>query len=75
MIHHCNKQIQKNDDVDQREASEHDEAPEPRELLDPGELKVVKVDQTEGGPEQGLACFPKTENKNITRRKPARWME
>ena len=62
MVHHGDEKVEQDDDVDDGERAEHDQAPEPRELLDPGELKVVQVDQTEGGPEQGLACFPKTEN-------------
>ena len=62
VVHHGDKQVEQDDDVDDGERAEHDQAPEPRELLDPGELKVVQVDQTEGGPEKGLACFPKTEN-------------
>ena len=62
MVHHGDEQVEQDDDVDDGERAEHDQAPEPRELLDPGELKVVQVDQTERGPEQGLACFPKTEN-------------
>ena len=69
MVHHGDEQVEQDDDVDDGERAEHDQAPEPRELLDPGELKVVQVDQAEGGPEQSLACFPKTEkidriNKN-----------
>ena len=62
MVHHGDEQVEQDDDVDDGEGAEHDQAPEPRELLDAGELKVVQVDQTEGGPEQGLARFPKTEN-------------
>ena len=62
VVHHGDEQVEQDDDVDDGERAEHDQAPEPRELLDPGELKVVQVDQTERGPEQGLACFPKTEN-------------
>ena len=61
MVHHGDEQVEQDDDVDDGERAEHDQAPEPRELLDPGQFKVVQVDQTEGGPEQGLACFPKTE--------------
>ena len=61
MVHHGDEQVEQDDDVDDGEGAEHDQAPEPRELLYPGQLKVVQVDQTEGGPEQGLACFPKTE--------------
>ena len=45
-------------DVDYGEASEHDEAPEPCELLDPSELEVVKVYQTESRPKQCLCCLP-----------------
>ena len=58
MIHHCNKEIQKNDDVDQREASEHDEAPEPCELFDASQLKIVQVNEPKSCPEQSLWSFP-----------------
>ena len=51
MIHHRDQEIEKHDDVDDREAPEHDEAPEPGELLDPRQLKVVQVYQTKRGPE------------------------
>ena len=58
MIHHRYQQVEQHDDVDQGETSEHDEAPEPRELLDPCQLEVVKVDETEGCPEKGLRGLP-----------------
>ena len=65
MVHHGDEEIEQDDDVDDGEGAEHDEAPEPRELLDPGQLEVVQVDQAKGGPKQGLTCFPKTESKNM----------
>ena len=43
MIHHCDQEIEKHDDVDDGEAPKHDQAPEPGELLDPRQLKVVQV--------------------------------
>ncbi len=61
MIHHGNQQVEQHYDVDQREASEHDEAPEPGELLDPSELEVVQVYQAERRPEQGLWRLPEAE--------------
>ena len=54
MIHHRYQQVEQHDDVDQGEAPEHDETPEPCELLDPSQLEVVQVDETEGCPEEGL---------------------
>ena len=61
MIHHGNEQVEKDDDVDDGEASEHDEAPEPGELLDSSQLKVVQVYQAECCPEQGLRGLPEAE--------------
>ena len=61
MVHHGDEEVEQDDDVDDGEGAEHDETPEPCELLDPGQLKVVQVDQAKGGPKQGLAGFPKTE--------------
>ena len=43
MVHHCNQEVEKHNDVNDGEASEHDEAPESGELLDPRQLKVVQV--------------------------------
>ena len=63
MVHHGDEQVEQDDDVDDGEGAEHDEAPEPGELLDPRQLKVVQIDQAKGRPEQCLTCFPKTENK------------
>ena len=65
VVHHGDEEIEQDDDVDDGEGAEHDEAPEPCELLDPGQLEVVQVDQAKGGPKQGLTCFPKTESKNM----------
>ena len=64
MVHHRDKQVEQDDDVDDGERAEHDQAPEPRELLDPRQLKVVEVDETKGRPKQGLAGFPKAENES-----------
>ena len=66
VVHHGDEQIEQDNDVDDGEGAKHDEAPEPGELLDPGELKVVQVNQAKGRPEQGLACLPKTENTSET---------
>ena len=63
MIHHGDQEIEKHDDVDQWEAAEHDETPEPSEFLDSCQLKVVQIYQTKGGPEQSLRCLPQTEEK------------
>ena len=63
MVHHGDQEIEKDDDVDDGEAAEHDEAPEPGELLDPCELKVVQVYQTERRPEQGLCGLPEAETR------------
>ena len=62
MVHHGDEEIEQDNDVNQRKATEHDEAPEPGELLDAGQLEVVQVDQTESGPEQGLRSLPETES-------------
>ena len=61
VVHHGNQEIEKDDDVDQREAAEHDESPEPGELLDPTELEVVQIYQAKSCPEQCLCCLPQTE--------------
>lgn len=64
MVHHGDEKVEQYDDVDDGEAAEHKEAPEPGELLDPGQLEVVKVDEAEGGPEQGLGGLPQAETDN-----------
>ena len=60
MVHHGDQEIEKDDDVDQREAAEHDETPEPGELLDPCQLKVVQIYETKSCPKQSLRCLPQT---------------
>ena len=62
MIHHGDQEIQQDDDVDDREAPEHDETPESRELFDSRQLEVVQVYQTKCCPKQSLRCLPQTEN-------------
>ena len=54
MIHHSDKQIEQNDNVDDGERSEHEESGESSELLDPGQFKVVQVYEAENGPEESL---------------------
>ena len=63
MIHHGDEEVEQDDDVDDRETPEHNQTPEPGELLDSSQLEVVQVDQAEGGPEQGLRGLPETERK------------
>ena len=64
MIHHGDEEIEQHDDVDDGEAAEHDQTPEPRELLDPCQLKVVQVYQTKGSPKQSLGCLPQTKDED-----------
>ncbi len=58
MVHHCDEKIEKNNNVDHREASKHDEGPEPRELFDTGQFKIVEIDESKGCPEESLARLP-----------------
>ena len=60
MIHHGDQQIKKDDNVYHRERSEHEESGEPSELLDPGQLEVVQVDQSKNCPEESLRGLPET---------------
>ena len=64
VVHHGNEEVEKHDNVDDGEGAKHDEAPEPRELLDPGQLKVVEIYQAEGRPEQSLTGFPQAGGGN-----------
>ena len=63
VVHHGDEKVEQDDDVDDREAPEHNETPKPRELFDSCQLKVVQVYQAESRPEQGLRCLPQTEEK------------
>ena len=65
VIHHGDEKIEQDDDVDDREASEHDETPEPGELFYSSQLKVVQVYQTKSCPEQSLCCLPETNNPKL----------
>ena len=58
MVHHGNEEVEKDNDVDDREGPEHEEAEEPGELFDAGQLKVVQIDQPKNGPKQSLSRFP-----------------
>ena len=64
MVHHGNEEVEERNNVDDGEGAKHDEAPEPRELLDPGQLKVVEIYQAEGRPEQSLTGFPQAGGGN-----------
>ena len=69
VVHHGNQEIEKDDDVDNREASKHDQSPEPGELLDSCQLEVVQIYQAKSGPEQCLRCLPQTiHDKTVTSR-------
>jgi hypothetical protein len=59
MVHHGNEQVEQDDDVDDGEGAEHEQAGEPGELLDAGQLEVVEVNQAENGPEERLRGLPK----------------
>ena len=65
VVHHGDQQVEQHDDVDDGEGAEHDEAPEPGELLDAGQLKVVQINQTKYGPEQCLNGFPKATKRRL----------
>ena len=65
MIHHGDEKIEQDDDVDDREASEHNETPEPGEFFYSSQLKVVQVNQTKSCPEQSLSCLPETNNSKL----------
>ena len=65
MVHHGDEEVEQDDDVDDGEGAEHDEAPEPRELLDARQLKVVEVYQPKSSPEQSLASLPQAENVSM----------
>ena len=58
VVHHGDEQVEEDDDVDEGVASEHEEAEEPRELLDAGQLEVLEVDEAEHSPEQRLSRLP-----------------
>ena len=49
--HHGDQQVDQHNDDDDGVATEHEQGPEPGELLDAGQLEVVQVDQSKHGPE------------------------
>ena len=63
MIHHRYQQVEQHDDVDQGEAPEHDETPEPGKLLDARKLEVVQIYETKSSPKQRLRGLPQTKMK------------
>lgn len=60
MIHHCNEQIEQDDDVDDRVCAKHKHAPEASEAADSGQLEVIQIDQAKHSPEQCLRCLEQT---------------
>ena len=62
MVHHCNEEIEQDNDVNEGETAEHDETPEPREFLDATQFKIVQVYETKCCPKQCLTCLPQTMN-------------
>ena len=50
MVHHSNEEVKEDNNVDDREATEHDKTPEPGELLDTSKLKVIQVNQAKWSP-------------------------
>ena len=67
VVHHSDKKIEQYDDVDDRVAAEHQQAPESSKSLNAHQFKVVKVNQTKSSPEQCLRCLEQTwkENKGL----------
>ena len=63
MIHHRYQQVEQHNDVDQGEAPEHDETPEPCKLLDACKLEVVQIYETKSCPKQRLRGFPQAKMK------------
>ena len=43
VVHHRDQQVQQDDDVDQREAPEHDQTPEPGQEGDPKCAQIKKI--------------------------------
>ena len=58
MVHHGDEEIEQDNDVNQRKATEHDETPEPGEFLDPSQLEIIQVYETKSRPEQSLWSLP-----------------
>lgn len=58
VVHHSNKKVEQDNDVDHGKGAKHQESKEPGELLNACEFKVVKVDEAKNGPKQSLAGFP-----------------
>ena len=54
VAHHGDEHVQQDNDVAHGVGPEHEQGPEPGELLDARQLKVGEVDEAEGRPEQGL---------------------
>ena len=66
VVHHGDEQVEEDDDVDEGVAAEHEEAEEPRELLDAGQLEVLEVDEAEHSPEQRLGRLPQAGGSKVT---------
>ena len=52
--HHGDEHVEEYCEVTDAVASKHEQRPEPRELLDAGELELRKRDESEGSPEERL---------------------
>ena len=52
--HHRDKHVEEYYEVANAVAAKHEQCPEPRELLDAGELELRKRDESEGSPEERL---------------------
>ena len=55
--HHGDEHVEEYCEVTDAVASKHEQRPEPRELLDAGELELRKRDESEGSPEERLRCL------------------
>lgn len=55
--HHGDEHVEQNNDVDHGVRTEQQQAPKPRETLDPGEIERRQIHETETGPEERLRRF------------------
>lgn len=63
MIHHGNKEVQKNDYIYDGKAAEHEQAPEAGETFDSFQLETLQLDETKYSPEKCLTRFKQAEKK------------
>lgn len=55
--HHGDEHVEQNNDVDHGVRPKQQQAPKPRETLDPGEIERRQIHETETGPEERLRRF------------------